>query len=461
MKRINKVISALLALSVVSGMTACGETAETTVDVTTEATTEVTTFERMEEVDNVVSEKLADVEKVELENKTLKWLAWWEVDLTTPSSTMLKEQYGVDIESNVVTYEQRYDQLATLIASGNSPDAFPFEINNYPYSVNRSMFQPVDDYIDYSSDFWSVYKDEVDLFKWGGKNYVGVQSVEITDLLWYRKSVVDDIGGNDPYELYKNGEWTWDAFLELCYLQQQSGEDKYAIDGWEVYEGMVCTTGVPFISINNGKLMSNLNNANVERASDLVSTLCLQELRYPRHLLNANSVNTKAFIDGSVLFFAQGRFTYDSYWSRYDIGEDIGMVPFPRDPNSDEYYQQASMNATMLCSGAPNPEAYKVWMEVSLLCLQDPDIIATTNAQLKQNYNWTDELLEQFRAMNYDNELTWVFDFKNGIGGNVADLYGTLNAGVYLDASTTLTQFRSENEGMINSLIDDMNNTVA
>lgn len=84
MKQINKIIASVMALSLVCGLTACGnseddghgyllDNATTTTAFTVEVNTETLASEQEEQVAN-----LADTLTGELENKTIKWMSFYD-----------------------------------------------------------------------------------------------------------------------------------------------------------------------------------------------------------------------------------------------------------------------------------------------------------------------------------------------------------------------------------------------
>ena len=66
----------------------------------------------------------------------------------------------------------------------------------------------------------------MDQFELNGKQYCAIYEVSFDSLLYYRKSVIEDAGLQDPRELFENDNWTWDTFLEMARAFQKSGDDR-------------------------------------------------------------------------------------------------------------------------------------------------------------------------------------------------------------------------------------------
>lgn len=414
MKNSKKIVSSVLAASVILGVSACnggggGRNTDTTTApvnaTTTTAATSATTLDTDAKLQEIVADKaedlkLSDVESVE---KKIKWLAWWDIDETSAACELFKAQYGIPEEGNDsygaeftneifvwtnVAYADRYDRLGQMVASGDSPDIFPFEIGYFPLSAIMNMFQPIDGIVDTTTDEWSEYRSTMDQFMWGGKNWCAIMNIEPNTVLYYRRSVCEDAGIEDPWKLYENGEWTWDKFLEMADVFQNSGESRFVIDGWNIADYFIATTGTPMVSIDDGKLVSHLNDPAVERAMNFVETLASEDYRYPWDL-NGYSTNFRAWMNGDTLFFSDGVWAYKEQLMQKAIAKygweenDVFYVPFPRDPNADNYYQMMKQDALMLCGGSTNYDGFKAYTNCCLQASKDPDVAAQDREKQK------------------------------------------------------------------------------
>ena len=159
MKRSQKLLACALALTTVISAAACGNGSGGRADTTTGAnantpagtteaavtTTAATTTAATNDTDAAVQDLASntEVDKDLNPTKKIKWLCWWPIDETSAESELFKANYGVPEEGstaygeefadkifvfNQVSYGDRYDALGKLVASGDSPDMFPFEI---------------------------------------------------------------------------------------------------------------------------------------------------------------------------------------------------------------------------------------------------------------------------------------------------------------------------------------------
>ena len=481
-------IASVLCLGMVLSVTACSESENTQQPA-------VSTFESYKPLVEHVTQLTDRVDTDIKVEKKIRWLSHWAIDETQAAAELFKYVYGIPENGDTsygddadkifdyifVDYKSRWDTLGTMVSTGDSPDIFQFEIANYPYAAYRKMFQPIDDIIDFSDPLWDPTRDVMEKFKWGGETYCAIVTLNLDQVMWYRRSVVEQAGLKEPYEYYKEGKWDWNTMLDMLAAWQQTGEGKWGLDGWQVPDRLVSTTGVPFIGIVDGKLQDNLYNADIERCmTNVIDVIFKQNYRYPRHELNGWGINVAEWVKGNTLFMCDlttaYKDTFLAYIERYKWDtDDVFCVPFPKDPEADKYYQVFKNDSFMLCAGAPNVEGFKAWTQCLIATAYEEETIAIGREQNKENNKYSDEMLDLFDEMQYGGVLTPVFDFKEGIGVDIVDPNSVYNPVAcltqipYLNcinddeegSPATFSSLRTKYEGTIRNRIDEINATVA
>lgn len=497
MRKYTKAIAGALALvSAVTAFSGCsGSGSPATTSGTTDSSAASTTGETQKQmsenegVQSAVNNVSAgeNYKDIKVDTK-IKWMAWWDIQEASPAVEVFKKLYGtpenkpkgyesvadenVFVNVKVSSYADRYTSLSKLVQSDDSPDCFPFEICNYPYSVYQNLFQPLDGIIDFTTDDWADYKEAIDKFNWGGKNYCPIMSLVPTSFLWYRKSTVEEAGLDDPWELYESGKWTWETFLTMARKFSDPDNGKYVLDGYYPENNFVCTTGTPLIALEGGKLVSHLNDANIEKCLDMLRSFdnTQEQLRYPRDIDNNWSPSYPEWINGNTLFFEDGTWRYEETWRLYKKkqkwdDDEINFVPFPQMDGSDKYYQSMKQDSIMLVAGSKNIDGYKAWIYANLVASNDPEIQKAGREQSKAEYDWTDTLLDRLDTMKDPTAFTGVFDFKNGIGQDIAstdnqdDPVEQLTKGPYMTGES-YTSFREQYQGQIDARLAELNKTV-
>lgn len=424
---------------------------------------------------------------IEIDTKPIL-LTWFDIDENTPQVELFKHAYGIPenkpagyedtLDDKVfaikkVKYADRYTELAELISSGQSPDIMPFELSMYPYTVINGHFENIDGLFDFTYNEWKLHNELSDQLMWKGKTYVPVISVNPYQVLWYRKSVVEDYGLSDPFKLYVNGEWDWSAFFDMSEQFVLNGENIYAIDGYGSYIGdaFALSTGKSFFSLNNGVYTSNLYDAELENAMDiLMKKLNSKEnlLRYPSDNMSNWDPDGMAWVRGKTLFFSDSYYRYEEVWQKYiDVFEwnedEIQFVPFPKADGKETYYQQVNVNSYMLCKGSSNYNAYKAWIYANLLVESDIDAHYYIDNKKIAEYKWTWELRDRVREVNDINNICPVICVKGTIENATEPSVGVydtvienLTRNPYF-GTNSFTEVRDENSDFIKLWVDKIN----
>lgn len=497
MKKYTKAIACAMALvSAVTAFSGCsgsgtpaasGATSSSAASTTGETQKQMSENEGVQSaVDNVSAAE--DYKDIKVDTK-IKWMGWWDIQEASPAVEVFKKLYGtpankpkgyesvddanVFVNIKVTTYADRYTGLAKLVQSDDSPDCFPFEICNYPYSVYQNLFQSLDGIIDFTTDDWADYKDAIDKFNWGGKNYCPIMSLTPTSYLWYRKSVVEEAGLDDPWELYEKGEWTWSTFMEMARKFSDPENGKYVLDGYNPEDNFVCTTGTPLVSLEGGKLVSHMNDANIEKCIDMLRSFdnTQEQLRYPRDTENSWTPSYNEWADGNTLFFEDGTWRYEETWRKFKKknkweDDEINFVPFPQMDGADTYYQEMKQDAYMFVSGSKNADGYKAWIYANLLSSKDEEVKKAGRQQSIDEFDWNETLLDRLDKLKDPATFESVFEFKNGIGPDIADSTNGENAVGHLTSDVIMggnsfTTVRDENKGVIEARIKELNATVS
>ncbi|MGN0598522.1 MAG: ABC transporter substrate-binding protein [Oscillospiraceae bacterium] len=397
MKNFKRVLAFTAAIALVGSMTACGNSAAPA------ETTATTAPKELDEEDKAAVAEVDIGEDEKLENGTIKWLATYDInpDLGKPklfALELFETKYGGKVEWIPTTWENRYNDLSTNVLGGSSPDLFPAqEFDTFPSKVIDGMFEPFDDYLDFDSDLWSEgCKQLAELHVIGGKHYVAPVATDSKCLMIYNKKTIEENGLPDPVELLDEGNWTWDTFRQMCLDYCDREEDKFAYDSWYFETQFILTTGTAPIGMENGKVVNNISSAAVERAENFMYNLKKDDLPLPKAEFNWTEQPFR-ISEGKTLFWPCATWAlWEADLSKFGEPGEIMFVPMPKDPEADKYYLPANMDAYALCKGAPNPEGAAAFIKCKLIAEQDEKSLEITEKQYREDYGWTDEMMEMW-----------------------------------------------------------------
>lgn len=370
------------------------------------------------------------------------------------------EQYGGKIEYISSPFGAAYfEKLGVLIASDDSPDIVTKDAMLYPGNVSKNMFESLDSYIDLNSSLWKGMKSIADSYTWNGKHYYIPHMTTTSFALNYNRKTIADNGLADPYELYKNGEWTWDAWRDMMDKFCAKSDDNigfYATDTG--YDAFILTTGTPLVSVSKGKITNNVFSSNVSRAMEFLRDLSVSGLGYEKQYGDWVPPQTFATASDKLLFLVmEPEWTYISATEQiqnpsgvdndiFDTVSDFAFVPMPRDPNANGYYQGIDTFGFLVPKGAKNIygavefmnlfRAYEtdktVQKQVKASCVS-PDPVYYTSGKNEGNrkwqMTWDENLYDLWKEMSDPSVFSNVNEGIYGFNSYLSELtYDSLNA---------------------------------
>ena len=386
MNKLKKPLCMAMAVSMMLGMAACAEaditsggansgaaitsstSAGTGAGTTTDPDANAATDEEIKDLDtgDYVPSGNAGV---------VKYLGYYDITVDQKGKQQVNvfesEKYGGKIEWISTSFGDAYfEKLAALISADDSPDLLTYEPQAFPYGVSKNMYEPLDDYLDIDDPLWADMRDVIDSYNYKGEHYFFPHRMVTWYALEYNRKTIADAGLADPYDLYKNGEWTWDAWrqlmLDFCNLSDEN-IGFYATDA--TINAFVCTTGTVCVDyLPGGDVKNNLADANVTRAVEYLAEMGRNGLLYPTSHPHGDWVSPQVFanVSDKILFLG-----LEPEWAYIAMTEnvqnpsgvendilgtvsDFAFVPYPRDPKSDKYYQGSSCYGYMIPRGAKN-----------------------------------------------------------------------------------------------------------
>lgn len=477
MKNMKKTLAGLMAVSMAFGLCACGGSDESSEETTTAEVTTTTTAtvaintETLNEEDqgtlDDVSSKLVDQE---LENKTIKWLAHYDLNPSTSGQSesvalnLFKTKYGGEIQWYPTTWDTRYNDLSTYVLGGEGIDFFPTDTAALPKGVVQGMFQPVDDYIDMSSDLWQTNAAGMEIYNFNGKHYEFVTNITAENIVIYSKKTIEENGLEDPYEQWKAGEWNWDTFKASLMAYVDPDNDCYGLDGYWAEKALYLSAGVPAVSSVDGTLQSNLMDPTLEKAMNFGYDLYTNNLIINREIFDW-AEQPQFMSEGKELFYIIGSWninTDPATWTTKLDPSDVGIAPVPS-PADSENYMAATLDGWCLCKGAANPDGVARFAECTILANIDESAIAIADQKLRDDAQWSDELIQANKEINEAARANPVVDLATGVSTDVANLTTDGGDGVGLRAAFHGVEWatnRDEISSVVETLVQEVDDQI-
>lgn len=161
---------------------------------------------------------------------------------------------GIDVEIQVVPWDQYWTLLEAGAQGGDLPDVFWMHSNYSQKFMSNDILLDLTDRIAQSEviDLDNYYKDIVELYQYDGKTYAVPKDYD-TIALWYNKTLFDEAGISYPDET-----WTWETLAENGKKLTDTEKGQYglaapAVNNQDGYYNFIYTMGGSVLSADKSK----------------------------------------------------------------------------------------------------------------------------------------------------------------------------------------------------------------
>lgn len=399
-----KLIAALLVISMMGTLSACsgGSTSPTSssVEEKPEAVSETVPAETEPVTTDVVEEPEYD-----FGGRVVRIGSYYDMT-PDPESSVFSEAYSKRIAYVEENYNCKIefvniggnyvDQYVTSVLAGDPIVDLGYVLSYklLPSLIEGGIAYPVSDLgvFDFDDYKWSrtdtaagTYKDKV--------YTMGMKAASMGYGIFWNKTLFEQAGLPDLYELYENGEWTWDKFKEIAIAGNQDTDKDGEIDIWgfNQRENFVWS----FMTSNNAEAITKTKdgvevNLDSEEAQEALEG-------YADFMINAPHLNGwLGDWQGQIFSFRDGQsmMCYEAWWISYaylkDMSDEWGFVPFPMGPSGTEYASyNKEASPLMMLNGIEKPE------EVAQIVDLIYDVYETDE-------EWDDSIIASFESQATD-----------------------------------------------------------
>ena len=411
-----RAVCALIAsAAVLSGTVSCSDKEKNNTQDNTEQTnnTEASATENVKEPMDII------------------WLSDYDIkaqDSKCPTAVaMFEEIYGGEIKYIQTTPDEKLSKLSEMLTAGETVDMFPYDDGVFPAGIRNSLFQPLDPYYEQlgmNEGLWDDMSDVIDSFAYNGEHYVVPYALSEPFLLTYSRKLMQSEGIDDPYSLFKEGKWDWNAMNDMInkFASTETSLHHFGISGF-FGEAALSSTGHTVINFDGNSFTNNISDPQIEKAEAL-----MQDIQ-SRWLYNSTWSDMFPH-DMNTLFYASRDWSLPIS-NKYNADYDIMAVPFPKAPDADKYYVNCRANARMLVNGSQRGGAVAAYLKCERLAVTEFREAAKEQA-LKNNM--TEEQYDAVQEYLDPSKVTPVFDFGYGMsskmygnGNNNFDTRGVMN----------------------------------
>lgn len=201
----------------------------------------------------------------------------------------VEKKYGVKVEYVNLTYDGIKESINTSILAGTPDcDIYQVELTFGIPAALKGYAMNLEDIVGSDSDIMTDQKvfKPIELGAKKGIYLFRNNSLDLTldntYMLAFNKQMLDDVGLENPNELYKKGEWTWEKWREYLLKLTRDTDGDGIVDIYG-YSG-------PFETLIDNLLMSNGTGLAMTEKENLSSPEAAEVLNYIYNMYNVDKV---------------------------------------------------------------------------------------------------------------------------------------------------------------------------
>lgn len=392
-KTCKKLCSILLALTLVLSLAACGKQEKATTDTSSDTPTETATdasatvTEAPAATPTTVPDKY---EAFDFGKREIKVGIWWDYFYTSEHTDISDDPGLANTETaqlridNIRRIEEKYNctikfvnlgwngiisSINTSIAAGTPEcDIYLTDLQFGIPAVFNGLAQDLSSVAAPNSDLFGdneILKPlKTDIMK--GTYLFTEQGLTVNGVfLGYNATMLQDLGLEDPQELYAKGEWTWEKFAEFVKAGTQDVDNDGVTD--------VYGFGGAFTDLTNGLVLNNGGSIAGGTTEGLSTKPVMEAFEFIDRIYNVEKSgrpwngddwndNLLAWSDGKVMFWAaQGWSLKMQSDAAINSGSELPfeyhVVPYPIGPSGDgKVYSPYAGNFYMIPVGVQEPD---------------------------------------------------------------------------------------------------------
>ncbi|MDE5582137.1 MAG: ABC transporter substrate-binding protein [Ruminococcus sp.] len=365
------------------------------------------------------------------------WLSDYDLNPTADGQrsvalSLFEDVYGGKVKYVHTSVEDRFTTLSAMILAGDEVDMFEYDRSAFPDGAFRNQFEALDPYfpsLEIQNEIWDDMLGVIESFKYNGKHYVIPYDVTNSTVLTYSRTMIKNNNLKDPYELYKQGKWDWDSFMSIMesFHQKTNGIGINGLCGGAILH----SSGHTIVNYRNGKFYNNIISQPIKEAE-----MFMQEISNKN--LYSSYRNTSFPTGANTLFYASPEWTVGASNVK-STGMDFMVVPFPKCPDTEEYFNTYDYSAKMLVKNSTKGDAVATYIKCERAVIVQEDYKepakAYATAPKVNGFGVTTSQLtaEQYDALQDFKDLTKftpVVDFAYGMGASMyttEDSYGIVD----------------------------------
>lgn len=378
----------------------------------------------------------------------------------------LKKTYGV----NFKYIESRWDKAPSLILTymntGKQLDIIPTHRSALAMLMNLS--QPLDPYINmqYVDNSPGIDTRTMEQSK-RHDGYRCIAPIGAVDVIWYNATMTKDLGLKDPYTLWKQDKWDWDAFKNYILSVPETapnGNTKLQVFYQSAGDSIFFwprTNGVNVFDFKVGKdsteIISNFDDTRCMNAWTFYSDL-MNQADYKNRGTENSSGGSGLYELGSAIMGCTLYLMKDWSSSDFACSQQFRWVPYPKGPDEGGGYVAMNYGNTMMLPKIVKNKS-NIPYAIKVMEIWANRFTEAINDYLQEPYfNFTyEERVEFFNFVSQNNYFNAAGGWRNLLSGDDYTYYKQFETSFYNNTKYNTTTAAKQVSNIIDKAVNLMN----
>ncbi|SDY95162.1 ABC-type glycerol-3-phosphate transport system, substrate-binding protein [Evansella caseinilytica] len=292
-------------------------------------------------------------------------------DMTVERWKEVEEKYNITIEWIVVPWEEKVNQLTSTILAGEPfADIVGLDTTQAAALIQQDYLYALDDLVDLSTVKLPQAIQNIGTLN--GKVYLFGHQVNQSGGMYYNKTMFEQAGLPDPYELQQAGEWTWDAMLDAAKTLTDGTTFGLSGDANLLAEYSLATNGGQILDMDTGEM--TIDTPNAIEGYEFMSAL-YNEHRVVKPNEGNNWEDPRRYFTEGLVGMTQG-WVWEAE-GRVETPFEWGYVFWPKGPQAADYVTPiSSVEGLAIPKGVEDPEiVYQIWEDMQVWEVAGDDVI--------------------------------------------------------------------------------------
>ncbi len=280
----------------------------------------------------------------------------------------MQEKYSCDVAQYDIVSGQELSTILAANRSGDVPYDFGFiRSQNFAALVTAGSLceLSVIPHIDMEKPWWD--KASYDSLSLLGKHFGLTSSLTTNDELatwvaYFNKRMISEFQLEDPYQLVRNKEWTYDKTFQMAQVVASdinndgvwNAEDRYGISHVrDILMGVFNSSGV-IIAENDYEGIPEFtftDDGAITKMTELLSKFYRTDVVINMHNTDTGGDESQFFMNGNSLFYFSGIYTGNML---RNMDEEYGILPYPMYNDEQKDYISATSGLYLSLMVVPN-----------------------------------------------------------------------------------------------------------